>query len=88
MAPAPTLLHLGVHFCVFLVLRGSLGLQLDTTGRHFGDLGIPLGCFFDTLGRGPEPFQHFQGKGVEKVPKIVGLGSPAGSILMILCVFL
>ena len=40
VAPVSTLLHFGVHFHVFLILWGTLGLQFGTPGRHFGDLGL------------------------------------------------
>ena len=49
----------------------------------FGTRGRPFVCFFSTLGCGPEPFKHCGGKGSKKVPKSIGLGSPAGSIFMI-----
>ena len=40
--------------------------------------------FFITLGRGPDSFKHFRGKSSKKGAKIMGLGSPVGSILMII----
>ena len=39
VAPASTLLHLGVHLCVLLVRWGTFELQSGTPGRHFGYLG-------------------------------------------------
>ena len=84
MALAVTFLEFGTHVAVFFVLRGTSGLQFGTPGRHFGTRGTPFLCLFSTLGRGPESFKHFRGKASEKVPKSIGLGSPAGSILMII----
>ena len=73
----------GTHVSVFFVLRGTSGLQFGTPGRHFGTRGASPSCFFSTLGRGLESFERFQGTDFQKVPKSIGLGSPAGSILMI-----
>ena len=80
VAPAPTFLHLGVHFCVFLGLSGTLGLQFGTPGRHFGDLGTSIWCLFSTLGRALAPFRQFWGKDAETVPKITENGIPEESI--------
>ena len=87
MALAPIFFEFGVHVNVFLVLRGTSGLQFGTPGRYFCTRGAPFSCLFNTLGRGPEPWKHFRGKALNKVPKNSGLGSPAGSILMIFLVF-
>ena len=83
MALAPIFLECGTHVVVFFVLRGTSGHQFGTPGRHFGTRGAPSSCLFSTLGRGPESFKHFPGKASKKVPKQIGLGSPAGSISMI-----
>ena len=61
----------------------TLGLHFGTLGLHLGTLGVHVGVLWALWGVALDPSGHFCRKGSKKAPKIIGLGSQAGSILMI-----
>ena len=89
VAPAPTLLHLMIYLCVFLVPLGAilvplaaiwapLGLQFGSPGVILASLGHHLCNLLSLLAVDRKSVE----KEPKKVPKRIGFGSQAGRILM------
>ena len=84
---ASILTHMGYSWEAFGHFGETLGLHLGTLGLHLGTLGVHVGVLWALWGVALDPSGHFCRKGSKKVRKIIGLGSQAGSILMIFSVF-
>ena len=77
------LTHMGYSWEAFGHFGETLGLHLGTLGLHLGTLGVHVGVLWALWGVALDSSGHFCRKGFKKAPKIIGLGSQAGSILMI-----
>ena len=64
----PPVCHPWVHFGVFVVL-------LETSGEHFGTLGLHLGALLPPWGRALDPLGHFWAKAPKQVFKVTENGS-------------
>ena len=71
---------LGVQFGVFFAFWGTSGLHFGTLGLHLGTFGLHFGVLLALWGVALDPFGHFWGKGLKKVPKMTENGSPNGDI--------
>ena len=80
---ASILTHMGYSWEAFGHFGETLGLHLGPLGLHLGTLGVHVSVLWALWGVALDPSNHFCGKGSKKVPKMIGLGSQAGSILMI-----
>ena len=77
------LTHMGCSWESFGHFGETLGLHFGTLGLHLGTLGVHVGVLWALWGVALDPSGHFCRKGSKKAPKIIALGSQAGSILMI-----
>ena len=80
---ASILTHMGYSWEAFGHFGETLGLHFGTLGLHLGTLGVHVGVLWALWGVALDPSGHFYGKGSKKGRKMIGLGSQAGSILMI-----
>ena len=84
VAPWPSILtHMGYSWEAFGHFGETLGLHFGTLGLHLGTLGVHVGVLWALWGVALDPSGHFYGKGSKNARKMIGLGSQAGSILMI-----
>ena len=77
--------HLGAHFGFVVALcgplwrlcgtLGTLGGHLGTLVVHLGTLGGPIWVLLALWGVALDPFGHFWGRGLKKVPKMSENGS-------------
>ena len=80
---ASILTHMGYSWEAFRHFGETLGLHFGTLGLHLGTLGVHVGVLWALWGVALDPSGHFCRRGSKNVPKIIGLGSQAGCILMI-----
>ena len=80
---ASILTHMGYSWEAFGHFGETLGLHFGSLGVHLGTLGVHVGVLRALWGMALESSGHFYGKGFKEAPRMIGLGSQAGCILMI-----